>query len=222
MAQDKHAPRFFDWTADGRQFITATLRPKRTVDIGYKIWTYYGKMINHTPLDRLCEVSIRPAVGIYPDRPPSPSVLEAVGPGQKTKPTEGSVSKAYIPPSLRKLGAGPSNIMKAVGDGPRTLSELEKQIQVGSGQPIVPGAGPISVLRTNYVPGQGKPQVLSKTAQKRQKKKNKKVEEEAKKEEATKEESKKAKSPTVDLTDKDAIGKRLKNLKKEIQTNLTN
>jgi len=177
QAQDKHAPRFFDWTADGRQFITAALRPKRTVDIGYKIWTYYGKLLSHTLLDRLCEVSIRPAVfGTYPDRPASPSILEAAGTAQKTKTTEGTGSKAYVPPSLRKLGAGPSNIMKTDAVGPRTLSELEKQIQVGSGQTVVPGAGSVtngssggSVLRTNYVPGQGKPQVLSKTAQKRKK-----------------------------------------------------
>eukprot|EP00456_Euglypha_rotunda_P008698 TRINITY_DN1176_c0_g1_i6.p1 TRINITY_DN1176_c0_g1~~TRINITY_DN1176_c0_g1_i6.p1 ORF type:complete len:585 (-),score=123.20 TRINITY_DN1176_c0_g1_i6:25-1551(-) len=200
QAQDKHAPRFFNWTADGRQFITAALRPKRTVDIGYKIWTYYGKLLNHTLLDRLTEVSIRPAVsGIYPDRPPSPTAVEAFG-TQKTKAAEGTGSKAYIPPSLRKLGAGPSNIMKQAADGPRTLSELEKQIQVGSGQTIVPGAGsvptaPASLLRTNYVPGQGKPQILSKTAQKRAKKK-KKAEEDAKKaEEAEKEEEQKPKSP---------------------------
>eukprot|EP00456_Euglypha_rotunda_P008694 TRINITY_DN1176_c0_g1_i36.p1 TRINITY_DN1176_c0_g1~~TRINITY_DN1176_c0_g1_i36.p1 ORF type:complete len:361 (+),score=77.49 TRINITY_DN1176_c0_g1_i36:215-1297(+) len=220
QAQDKHAPRFFNWTADGRQFITAALRPKRTVDIGYKIWTYYGKLLNHTLLDRLTEVSIRPAVsGIYPDRPPSPTAVEAFG-TQKTKAAEGTGSKAYIPPSLRKLGAGPSNIMKQAADGPRTLSELEKQIQVGSGQTIVPGAGsvptaPASLLRTNYVPGQGKPQILSKTAQKRAKKK-KKAEEDAKKaEEAEKEEEQKPKSPPVDLSDKDAVTKRLKILKKK-------
>lgn len=209
--QDKDSPRYFEWLPDGRSFLTATPRPQRTVDNGYKIWSYYGKIIHHELVDRIFQVAIRPAPeGTYPDRAQSPHLTDRRL-KQTEKPVETAKPKAYIPPSLRKLGVGPSNIMKQATDGPRTLSELEKQIKVGGIQGSVPGG--IGLIKSAYVVGQGKPKVVSQST----KRKKKKKQEEAKKAEDAKaeEEAKKKKPPPVNVEDKEAVSKRLKALKKK-------
>jgi len=150
---------------------------------------------------------MRPAVeGVYPDRPQSPHLTDKRFKEENEKRLDAGKSKAYIPPSLRKLGGGPSNIMKKADEGPRTLSELEKS--------IVPGRSSSS----NYVPGQGKAKPASKAAKKR-KTKAKKAEDAKKEEEAKAEEEKeKKKQPAqVDLSDKDAVVKKIKALKKKLR-----
>ncbi len=51
VAQDPHGAKSFQWTPDGRRFITASLRPWRRVDNGYKVggpiscWRF-GRVLN--------------------------------------------------------------------------------------------------------------------------------------------------------------------------------
>jgi len=206
--QDKDSPRTAEWTADGRYFITAALRPRRTVDNGFKVWTYYGTILYQRKYDKLYQVIIQPAVeGVYPDRPQSPHLTDKRNKQENEKRLDAGKPKVYVPPSLRKLGVGPSKIMKQAEEGPRSLSELEKTIATG----VSPGG-------IRLVPGQAKSKQPSAKAQKRRKQKAKK-EEDVKKEEAAEKEKKIAKSaqPAVDLSDKDAVSKRVKALKKKLR-----
>jgi len=207
--QDRDSPRSFEWTADGRAFITAAFRPYRTVANGFKIFTYYGTLLFHKKYEKLYQVVTRPALeGVFPDRPQSPHLTDKRFKQENEKRLDAGKSKAYVPPSLRARGTGPSNIMKKEDDGPRTLSELEKS--------IVPGSG-----IDKYVPGQGTVKPTSAKAAKRRKTKAKKEVEAKKAEEKKAEEAKEKKkaptSPTVDLSDPDAVSKKIKALKKKLR-----
>jgi len=203
--QDKDAPRHYQWTPDGRTFVTATSRPQRTVDNGYKVWSYYGTLQYHQKYEKLFQVAIRPSIdGIYPDRPQSPQLTNRRGKELSAQRIEAGKPRAYVPPSLRKLGAGPSNIMKEKEEGPRTLKELETQI-LGTG---VSGS-------SKYVVGQ--PKNFGQNAAKKKKKKEKKEKEKQAAEiaEAEEKEAKKQKAADVDTSDKTSVSKRVKALKKK-------
>lgn len=134
---DRDGAKSFDWTPDGRNFITASLRPWRRVDNGYKVWTYYGEQVYAEKYEELYQVLSQPApVGIYPNRPQSPRLsdkrrLAAAAPAAPAKPT------AYIPPHLRAQGAtAPSAIMKRETDSaPRKLNSAERAAITGEVAP---------------------------------------------------------------------------------------
>jgi translation initiation factor 2A len=125
--QDMNGAKSFEWTRDSRHFITAVLRPKRRVDNGFKIWTYYGEMVYEKKIDQLYQVAIRPApASDYPDRKMSPRLTDKRLKKSMAAAQEASKPKSYIPPHLRgKANAAPSSIMKRETSGPRKLTQLE-------------------------------------------------------------------------------------------------
>jgi len=155
-ARDRDGAKSYEWTPDGRNFITAVLRPWRRVDNGFKIYTYYGELIYHEKIDRLYQVAVRPAPGKFPDRPQSPRLKAMRAAGE---PVAGPVAKAYVPPHLRGKGGGASQIMKRQVEGP-------KRVKAGKTQ------------AKGTIPGAGAPQ-LSANQLKRQKKKAAKAKKEA-------------------------------------------
>lgn len=121
--QDMNGAKSFEFTPCGRYFITGVLWPKRRVDNGFKVWTYYGELVYHEPIERLAQVAIRPALaGVFPNKPMSPKVAD-----RKLTQTKDEGKKAYVPPHLRGKTNAPSQIMKRVEDGPRKLNQLETQ-----------------------------------------------------------------------------------------------
>ena len=145
-AIDRDGAKSFEWTPDGRFFITASLRPWRRVDNGYKIWSYAGEPVYAEKYDELYQVVAQPAPqGLYPNRPQSPRLTDkrkaAAAAGTPVEPAKPS---AYIPPHLRAQGAtAPSAIMKRETDSaPRKLNQQERAAITGEALPAASaGAG---------------------------------------------------------------------------------
>merc|ERR1719411_1885164 len=67
--------RTFEWSPNGRMFITARVFPGRRVDNGFKIWRYNGELLFDVKHNQLYQAHFRPAhFGTYPNAPPSPGV----------------------------------------------------------------------------------------------------------------------------------------------------
>jgi len=104
------AARTYEWSPNGRLFITARCFPARRVDNGFKIWRYNGDMLFDINLEKMYQASFRPAAfGVYKAAPPSPNVkpMDPRKIGSKSA-SGGKKKTAYVPPHLRKLGAGGS------------------------------------------------------------------------------------------------------------------
>ena len=149
-AIDRDGAKSFEFTPDGRNFITASLRPWRRVDNGYKVWTYAGEPVYAEKYDELYQVLAQPAPqGMYPNRPQSPRLsdkrkLAAAAPPEPVK-------TAYIPPHLRAQGAtAPSAIMKRETDSaPRKLNSQERAAITGEATSASSGAGADSAESLN-------------------------------------------------------------------------
>lgn len=129
--QDLHGAKSFEWAPDGRTFITSVLWPKRRVDNGIKVWTYFGDLVYQEKIDRLAQVALRPAPeGVFPNRPMSPRLNDRRTQQSIVASQLASKPKAYIPPHLRgKPEAAPSNIMKRDACVARKLVSVEQQQQ---------------------------------------------------------------------------------------------
>jgi len=213
---DRDGAKSFEWTPDGRNFITASLRPWRRVDNGYKVWTYAGEQVYAEKYEELYQVVVQPApVGIYPSRPPSPRVMDRLKAAAQGGADKGAASaaaaaapakpSAYIPPHLRAKGAtAPSSIMKReTVSAPKKLTQEERAAITGQA-----------------VPSKEEEGGLSKSAWKRQKQKEreqkKKAEEEAKAaEEAALRQAEEAKKN--DLSDPSVIAKKIKVVSKKLR-----
>jgi translation initiation factor 2A len=154
-AIDRDGAKSFEWTPDGRNFITASLRPWRRVDNGYKVWTYYGEQVYAEKYEELYQVVAQPASqGVYPSRPPSPRLKEqgrlGAAAGATAAPAKPS---AYIPPHLRAMGAtAPSTIMKRETDSaPRKLNQQERAAITGQPLPPPPSADHEGSLSKNQL-----------------------------------------------------------------------
>jgi translation initiation factor 2A len=128
-AQDIHMPGSFHWTPDSRTFITAALFPRRRVDEGFKVWTYYGEMLYEVKMEKLRQVAVRPALpGAFPNRPISPRLKDRKIQQEIASKMEAAKPKAYVPPHLRKKGASaPSDIVKQSRDisGPKKITQAK-------------------------------------------------------------------------------------------------
>mmetsp|Transcript_43555 Transcript_43555/g.85271 ORF Transcript_43555/g.85271 Transcript_43555/m.85271 type:complete len:619 (+) Transcript_43555:36-1892(+) len=133
--QDLHGAKSFEWTPDGRNFVTSVLWPKRRVDNGIKVWTYYGELVKAEKIHKLAQVAIRTALEeVYPNRPMSPRLNDKRLVAEMAKEQEATKPKAYIPPHLRgrvqaaAVGSKPNAVELAkAGTGPRKLNQLEQQ-----------------------------------------------------------------------------------------------
>jgi len=126
--QDMAGATTFEWTPDSRNFITAALFPRRRVDEGIKVWTYYGEKVYEQKIPKLTQVAIRPAMPeVFPNRPMSPRLSDRRIQKEIAQKMEASKPKAYVPPHLRGKGGGStSNIVKVSKEntGPRKLKGL--------------------------------------------------------------------------------------------------
>jgi len=103
VAQDNSAPKYFEWAPDSRRFITATIRPLRTVDNGFKVWSYAGELKCTRKIDHLYQASfVNAPPGTYENKPQSPRLK-----GRKLQDLASAIpAKAYVPPSLRGRTGG--------------------------------------------------------------------------------------------------------------------
>eukprot|EP00466_Bigelowiella_natans_P003469 jgi/Bigna1/73194/fgenesh1_pg.23_\ len=103
VAHDREGPKYYDWSPDSRRFVTATVRPLRTVDNGYKIWSYAGELKKHLVINQLYQASYVTAVdGTYENKPQSPRLK-----GRKIQDFAAAKPvRAYVPPSLRGRAGG--------------------------------------------------------------------------------------------------------------------
>ena len=209
--QDRNGARSFEWTPDGRNFVTAVLWPKRRVDNGFKVWTYFGELVYHEEIERLAQVEIRGAPeGLFPNRPMSPRLSDKRLEQSRLAKIEAEKPKSYVPPHLRgRPNAAPSTIMaREVELGPRKLGS---------------GATQATVIRVD--PAEAKAEKNKKRRERAKKKKEEEerlaADEEERRalEEATRkkqQEQSAAAAPKVDLSDPDARAKEVKKLKKKL------
>lgn len=123
--QDINGPTSFEWTPDSRNFITSSLFPRRRIDEGFKVWTYYGDLVYGQMIEKLTQVAIRPALeGVYPNRPMSPRLSDKEFQKQIAQKQEAAKPKAYVPPHLRgKVNTRSNYVQDAKGStGPRKLN----------------------------------------------------------------------------------------------------
>ena len=93
-----NACRTFEWAPNSRIIMTASLYPFMTVDNGFMLYKYNGKLLIKKGFERLYQIIFRPSLyGVYTNREPTP---ESLLNGPK-KPTKTKLS-SYVPPHLRK------------------------------------------------------------------------------------------------------------------------
>jgi translation initiation factor 2A len=141
---DRDGAKSYEWTPDGRAFITASLRPWRRVDNGYKVWSYAGDLLYQEKYDELYQVVPQPAApGVYPNRPVSPRRKAMAAAAPAAAPAKPS---AYIPPHLRAQGAtAPSTIMQRQPEqvsAPRKLNLAERAAITGQPLPAPAAKAP--------------------------------------------------------------------------------
>lgn len=124
--QDMNGAKSFEWTPCGRHFVTSVLWPKRRVDNGFKVWTYYGELVYAEFVEKLAQVALRPAEeGVFPNRPMSPRLSDKRLQQSMIAKQNASKPKSYVPPHLRGKTDAPSNIMKREAEpGPRKLCTM--------------------------------------------------------------------------------------------------
>lgn len=190
---DQDRARSFEWTPCGRHFVTSVLWPKRRVDNGLKVWTYYGELVHHEPVERLTQVAIRP--GVYPNLPATPTRTFRT----LQKKNEEAKPKAYVPPALRGQNAAGATaaLMKREVSAPRKLATVADPEEEAAAK-------------------------AKKKEKEKARKERKKLEEQKAVEEARVEAEKQAEGPksdpkaAVDMTDESEVSKRLKALKKKL------
>ena len=117
---------YYDWSADGKHLLTATLSPRLRVDNCFKIWHYHGSVKQKKEFKELYQVGWKPFKDpelAFPMRDLSPppkgrsksSVIEAPKP------------KAYIPPHQRaKMAAAAATASTASSKGQGKKSSVDK------------------------------------------------------------------------------------------------
>lgn len=199
-AKDIHMPGSFAWTPDSRNFITAALFPRRRVDEGFKVWTYYGELVYETKMPKLREIAVRPAMeGVFPNRPVSPRLKnKSVQKDIAAKQTAAAGGGAYVPPQRRAQGAPASNIIKDTRDvsGPKKVVAQPTEEQAAAA-----------------VAAKAK-----KNKDRRERQKQKKIEEEEQQAQETEEKANKAadeqQAKLAGLSNTDVLQKQLKKLQK--------
>lgn len=131
--QDMAGATTFEWTPDSRNFITAALFPRRRVDEGIKVWTYYGEKVYEQKIPKLTQVAIRPALPeVYPNKPMSPRLSDRRIQKEIADKMEASRPKAYVPPHMRGKGGGGGGMdaIKAskMNTGPRKLKAAQADL----------------------------------------------------------------------------------------------
>eukprot|EP00808_Paulinella_micropora_P013414 g18530.t1 len=175
--RDINSPTTFEWTPDGRHFVTATLNRRMKVDNGFKVFTYFGEQEGHVKFERLWEVCIRKALpGVYQDKPQSPRLSDKRFQQERQQAQEASKPRSYVPPHLRAQGVTTTtDIMKQSREADLLHRKTAGGAAADPGGPP-PGAG------GNFPPGVGAKakEQLNKNALKRAKAKKKKQEQEEK------------------------------------------
>lgn len=138
-----HSARIFEWSPDGRSFVTAVVHPFRRVDNKVCVWKYNGELLYEESAPELYQALYRPALdGVYPDRPQSPakkapavaavstdaassSASSAAGASAaappaaaKPAPSGGAAPKSYVPPHMRNAANAAERVKITAISGP--------------------------------------------------------------------------------------------------------
>lgn len=116
------ACRYFEYSPDSSTFLAASLYPFMTVDTGFKLYKYNGRLLmTWKESERLYQVQYRPSLlGVYPVREPSPNAVS------KKK----VATKAYVPPHLRnKMQSMQAHQQKKLGFKKRKRKSRVKNLQ---------------------------------------------------------------------------------------------
>jgi translation initiation factor 2A len=214
--QDRNGAKSYEWTPDGRHFVTAVLWPKRRVDNGFKVFTYCGELVYHETVERLAQVEVRPArEGVFPNRPMSPRLSDKRLAAVRQEKIEAEKPKSYIPPHLRgRPDAAPSLIMRREADaGAQKLGGA------------VPGVKATVIARDPEEVKAEKNKQRRDRAKKKKEDENKvakeeedrRLKEEATREQQQQEQEKLQQEARADMSDPEARARKIKQLKKKLQ-----
>lgn len=209
--QDLNGAKSYEWTPDSRYFVSSVLWPKRRVDNGIKIWTYYGDLVYHEKVERLAQVQLRPRPGVYPNLPVSPRLNDRKIQEEVMKQREEAKPKAYVPPHMRGKPSSEqgttAQLMRREVSAPKKLQIVEDSLDDAAEK--------------------AKKKEREKARKERKKKEveeaeKKRLEEEARKAQEKKEQELSEKAAIrqpkqIDTNDEDSINRKLKALRKKME-----
>lgn len=148
---DAHMTVHYDWSPDGRYFLTAILFPRLRVDNGFRLWSCAGGLVHEERIDEMTLAAWRPQpLALFP--PPTDADLTAHPAAPAPKPT--SKATKYVPPGQRAAGGGGRSLSQLAGETPstgRSLSDLAAVQERGGTNAIFGGGGPIGAETTGVI-----------------------------------------------------------------------
>eukprot|EP01027_Heterolobosea_sp_BB2_P006199 GEZU01009394.1.p1 GENE.GEZU01009394.1~~GEZU01009394.1.p1 ORF type:complete len:690 (-),score=234.09 GEZU01009394.1:63-2132(-) len=190
-----HSAASYEWSPDGRYFMTATLFQRLKVDNGFKIWKYDGTLQYQHSFDELYQALWQPMKVTYPDRAPTPppkgqkkaaasSAAGAAAGAGSSRPASGAQPAAaptrYVPPHLRNQQGAAAAALSAVY---KRQEEAAKVIPQKKEEKRQPPPAPV-VLTKEELEALKKKKEEAKRRKKEEQKKRRQQEAEAKKQAA--------------------------------------
>jgi len=120
----------YEWSPDGRTFLTSRLFPTRRVENGFVLWDYCGNEIDSKEYEQLYQTTFRPCrPGTHLPRAPSPERIASRAKMQQ----EGR----YVPPHMRGKAPTKQNTKKRKKKKPKQEADTQQQSQSSPQPPLI-------------------------------------------------------------------------------------